>query len=169
MGKVLKLDSKYMLTPAFFKRRWLEEHGKLINISDTKWRELINYWSSIATYQKNTNPNTDQYIADTILEKLSECNVTIDKQLATVQRNYFFTEDNPITALYYPTKGVKDIIDSTKLKTDMARVHNALKDSLVSTSKVIKVGNKSVRFWAFKPDLMDINWNNRLKEELENE
>ena len=168
MGKKLIIKSDEMLSPKIFKQRWLEEHGRLVNFRDENWRLVVNFWNDMATYKTSDEMNTDQYIVDSILENLSECDVTLDRALATTQKKYLCVDsdiselpDNMSYVLYYPNQNIKEIIDSSRFKVDIRRIHNLMGSYLASTSKTLRVGSKIVRFWAFKNSLLDIDWRKR--------
>lgn len=165
MGKKIKISSDEILTPTVFRQRWVEEHGKMIKIKDTSWRNIINFWHQNTIYEEKKEENFEQSIVDSILEKLSECDVTTEKTLCVNQKKYFYVEmditklpENTPYILHYPSQNIMDIINSTHLKADICRIHSLMKIYLGDNSKKIRMGNKTVRFWCFKNTLLDIDW-----------
>jgi hypothetical protein len=170
-GKEIEISSDKTLSPTFFRQRWVEEMGNLIPISNKQWEQIFNYWNTKVELREEDTLSTETVILDKILEKLSECNATYNKELALAQEDTFYIEQGTEDALIYPiyisSNGIQNIIESTHLKVDIRRINVILRPYLLQSTKVLRVGNKVARFWVFPSTFLDMDWKSRIIENKE--
>jgi hypothetical protein len=162
--KILKIPSPQMITARVFKIRYLEECNEIVNI-DKKWTAYVNRLGDITEEVQNDAPSNEKYVVSKVLETLKDCEVTLDYPTAKTERRTLFIKGEPIDALYYYNGHLQTIIKETHLKMDLRRLSDLLEEYRLTGPKSIKRNDQKYQFWVFKPDLLGVDWNQRIRRE----
>lgn len=145
--KVIELTSKEILTQLEFKRKYLEVFRKLVKFQKGEWDSFVSGVVGIAELIEDQAVTDEQYLTDFVLGRIRGLEGTEDPETATINSEYALVGQNG--ALYYYNEYIKDLLDKSKVKVPLARLHHILKPYLAGPSEVRKVGNRAVRFWKF--------------------
>jgi hypothetical protein len=168
-GKVLIISSKDLVMPMEFRRRWLEEHSELLEeIGNEDWVQVVNTWMKIKK-EEEAPASPEDFVIEELLMRLSENKVTTNRDVAKIQRDYFFVEfdiskmpDEGEYVLLYHNHHLTQVINSLSVKTTIEKIHGLLRPYLAEQSKVMRVGGVLTRFWVFRKDFAEVDWRERV-------
>jgi len=155
-GKWFEMKSEKLLRSDTFKRKWLDNFDELISFaggSQGKWVDLVNSWAQQAVPSKNDDPIDHEQVAiDTIVEWVQTCEKTED--IGVAWRNPHYIYCNGDAKAYFPSKHISQIIRTEKLTIGWGRLRKLLDPYLLENTEVMRVGDKTCRFWVFDSSII---------------
>jgi len=167
--KWFELKSEKMLRAETFRRKWLDKFNELISFKGTPgtspWNDLVNFWAQQAKISNDDDEIDHEQVAiDTIIEWIQTCEPT--EEIETSWRNPHYIHSNGTNKALYPSKHISQLMRTEKISISLSRLRKLLDPYLVGNTEVVRIGNKTRRFWAFKTELINQEGEDVVKDEI---
>jgi len=166
---VVELSKDALLSSKEFRSYYyiLSKGVLLRNLKSDIWSKLLTFWTKKHGIIIETDQMTeDLLVREKIIDELQNFTVVRDlKQCTSYGRVYLNGDDNVMV----PGYAIESIIKKNKWQHKITRVAYWLEDYLAAPSVPKRIGNTLTRFWQFKKDKLDMDYENVFEEESEEE
>ena len=152
------LTNKQLLTAKAFRAKYLARCNKLIPMIEP-WPDLVNHWMTVAETAPYELPETPALLIAERLEQQIR-NAHLVEANSPEERKDTGLVTSPTIALrdgdtiWYASDHIQQMILASHTKVSLIQVSAVLRhrESLIETSRQIRVGKDRSRFWGFKAD-----------------
>ncbi len=165
-GISVELNKDKLLNSKDFRAQYYVQSGEgmLQDLPNNVWARLLSAWKKM--YGKQIMPREtqeDDLVVEKIMQELETFSVVKDIE-DTLNFSTVFVDENDNVLV--PSYSIETIVRKNKWQHKLTKIAFWLRDYLAKASQQKRVGNKKIRYWYFKKELLNINYS-LIKEEEE--
>ncbi len=162
---VIELSKDAIMSSKEFRSLYyIQSKGTLLkNLKADTWSKLITYWTKkYGQVIQTENVTEDQLVKEKLIEEIENFTLVKDIRQCTSHGKAYLDENGFVLI---PSFAIENIIKKNKWQHKLTRVSYWIEAYLAKPSTPKRVGRNLMRFWHFKKDKLNIDYNSIYGEE----